>query len=213
MSLMVNEIFFSIQGESSFVGLPCAFIRLAGCNLRCNYCDTRYAYDQGVKMSIQDIVSALPAEQHGLVEVTGGEPLLQDSCPELVDRLLQDGNTVLVETNGSRDIRCLPEGSICILDIKCPLSGMSDRMDFGNLDRLRPQDELKFVIQGRSDYLWAREIIEKHSRPPPEKVLFSPAHGLLEPRELAEWTLADRLQVRIQLPIHRFLWPGEERGR
>ena len=213
MSLIVNEIFLSIQGESSFAGLPCAFIRLTGCNLRCSYCDTRYAYEEGKRMSIEDVLSALPSAHRGLVEVTGGEPLLQDACPELVDSLLKGGHTVLVETNGSRDIRCLPQDSVCILDIKCPESGMSDRMDLGNLHRLRPQDEVKFVIQSRDDYLWARQILETHPQPAPGKVLFSPAHKVLEPRALAEWILADGLEARIQLPLHRLLWPGVDRGK
>jgi 7-carboxy-7-deazaguanine synthase len=213
MSLIVNEIFVSIQGESSFAGLPCAFIRLTGCNLRCSYCDTRYAYEEGKRMSIEDVLSALPCAHRGLVEVTGGEPLLQNACPELVDRLLKEGHTVLVETNGSRDIRCLPQGSVCILDIKCPESGMSDRMELGNLHHLRPQDEVKFVIQSRDDYLWARQILETHPHPAPEKVLFSPAHQTLEPGALAEWILADGLEARIQLPLHRLLWPGVEGGK
>ena len=214
MSLLVNEIFFSIQGESSFAGLPCSFVRLTGCNLRCSYCDTRYAYEEGKWMSVEDILSALPPDHKGLVQVTGGEPLLQEETPELVDRLVQEGHPVLVETNGSLDIRCLPQGSICILDIKCPDSGMRDRMNLENLDHLRPWDEVKFVIQSRQDYLWAKELLK--TRLPlahPGKVLFSPAHGTLGPRQLAEWILDDRLEARIQLPLHRLLWPDVERGK
>ena len=164
-------------------------------------------------MSVDAVLSALPTGYKGLVEITGGEPLLQEACPELVDRLLQEGHPVLVETNGSLDIRCLPPGSICILDIKCPDSGMSDRMHLENLTHLRPQDELKFVIQSRADYLWARELLEGSPRPPAGKALFSPAHDTLEPRELAEWILADRLEARLQLPLHRLLWPTLERGK
>ena len=164
-------------------------------------------------MSVEDVLSALPPEHRGLVGVTGGEPLLQDVCLELIDRLLQKGHPVLVETNGSRDIRCLPPTSICILDIKCPDSGMSDRMNLENLTYLRPQDEVKFVIQSRTDYLWARELLKHNPSPPAQKVLFSPAHGAVEPRDLAEWILADRLKARLQLPLHRLLWPGIERGR
>lgn len=213
MSLKVNEIFFSIQGESSFAGLPCLFIRLTGCNLRCTYCDTRYAYEEGKNMSLEDILAALPTGYGGLVEVTGGEPLLQDECPLLVARLLQREHVVLVETNGSQDIRPLPEGAICILDVKCPDSRMSDRMDLDNLTRLRARDEVKFVIQSRDDYRWAKEVIRAYRPARPEKVLLSPAHDRLAPRELAEWVLADRLEARIQLPLHRLLWPGVERGR
>ncbi len=213
MSLVVNEMFFSIQGESSFAGLPCFFVRLTGCNLRCSYCDTRYAYEDGRDMSLQEVLSTLPSDYRGLVEVTGGEPLLQDACLELVDRLLRRGHTVLIETNGSRDIRRLPEGAICILDIKCPGSGMSDRMHWENLGHLRPRDEIKFVVQGRADYLWAKDLLSGLPPRPPGKVLFSPAHGTVEPRELAEWLLSDRLNARLQLPLHRLLWPDVKRGR
>jgi 7-carboxy-7-deazaguanine synthase len=213
MSLVVNETFFSIQGESSFAGLPCFFVRLTGCNLRCSYCDTRFAYEEGRNMSVEDILAAIPSGYTGLVEVTGGEPLLQEECPSLVDRLVREGHSVLVETNGSRDIRSLPEASVCILDIKCPGSGMSDRMHFDNLRHLRPQDEVKFVVQTREDYLWAKDLLGRSPSRPSGKVLFSPAHGVCDPRELAEWILTDRLRARIQLPLHRLLWPGDERGK
>jgi len=213
MPLLVNETFFSIQGESSFAGLPCFFVRLTGCNLRCSYCDTRYAYEEGKSMSVEDVLSAMPPNYTGLVEVTGGEPLLQDECPTLVDRLVREGHTVLVETNGSLDIRSLPEGSVCILDIKCPDSGMSDQMNLDNLRHLRSRDEVKFVVQSRADYLWAGHLLRQSPPRSPEKVLFSPAHGTCEPRELAEWLLTDRLEARIQLPLHRLLWPGVERAK
>jgi len=213
MSLLVNETFYSIQGESSFAGLPCFFIRLTGCNLRCSYCDTPYAYEEGKSLSVEDVLSAIPPDHTGLVEVTGGEPLLQDECPALIDRLVREGHTVLVETNGSLDIRSLPGGSVCILDIKCPDSGMSDRMDLHNLHRLRSRDEVKFVVQSRADYLWARDLMQQGLPRPAEKVLFSPAHGTCDPKELAEWLLADRLEARIQLPLHRLLWPDIERAK
>jgi len=213
VALKVNEIFFSIQGESTFAGMPGTFVRLAGCNLRCTYCDTTYAFEEGHQTSIPDILSIVRSNGRGLVTVTGGEPLLQNECADLTQRLIQDGNTVLVETNGSMDIRCLPDESVCILDIKCPGSGMSQKMDYENLQNLRPQDELKFVIQSRADYLWARELLEGSPRPPAGKALFSPAHDTLEPRELAEWILADRLEARLQLPLHRLLWPTLERGK
>ncbi len=164
-------------------------------------------------MSMEEVLAALPAGWGGLVEVTGGEPLLQDECPLLVARLLQGGHTVLVETNGSQDIRLLPEGAICILDVKCPDSRMSDRMDLDNLHRLRARDEVKFVIQSRDDYRWAKEVLQAYRPARPEKVLLSPAHDTLPPRELAEWILADKLGARIQLPLHRLLWPGVERGK
>jgi 7-carboxy-7-deazaguanine synthase len=211
--LLVNEIFFSIQGESSFVGLPCLFVRLTGCNLRCSYCDTRYAYHEGREMSVEELLSAMPPGYRGLVEVTGGEPLLQEDCPGLVDRLLRRGHTVLVETNGSLDIRSLPEPSVCILDIKCPGSGMSDRMNLENLCHLRSNDEIKFVVQNREDYLWARALLGQIPPRAPGKLLFSPAHGLCQPRDLARWILDDRLGARMQLPLHRLLWPDSSRGK
>ncbi len=213
VALVVNEMFFSIQGESSFAGLPCFFIRLTGCNLRCSYCDTRYAYEEGNRMSVSDVLAALPPDDQGLVEITGGEPLLQEECPSLVEGLLARGHPVLIETNGSRDIRCLPEEAVCILDIKCPDSGMSGHMLLENLRYLRPQDEIKFVVQSRNDYLWACRVLRDGPTRPPEKVLFSPAHDICEPSELAEWLLADRLGARIQLPLHRLLWPGVEKGK
>ena len=209
----VNEIFYSIQGESSFAGLPCLFIRLTGCNLRCSYCDTPYAFEEGTESTLQDVLTQARLFGGNLVEITGGEPLLQETCPLLVNALLEQGHTVLVETNGSLDIRCLPEAAICILDMKCPSSGMTDRMNFGNLQYLQPQHELKFVIRDREDYCWAKELFEGLSAPRPDKVLFSPAHPHLDPRQLAEWILEDRLKVRLQLPLHRVLWPGTERGR
>jgi len=213
-SLLVNEIFLSIQGESSFAGLPCTFIRLTGCNLRCSYCDTPYAYEEGTWMSVPDILSTIRSMGGGeLVEVTGGEPLLQDPCLPLMDGLLQGGHTVLVETNGSLDIRCLPEPVVCILDMKCPSSGMSHRMQLENLHFMRRQDELKFVIRTREDYQWATSILKEHTPPLEKKPLFSPAHPDLKPQQLAEWILADRLQVRLQVPLHRVLWPESLRGK
>ncbi len=213
-ALIVNEIFYSIQGESSLAGLPCTFIRLTGCNLRCTYCDTRYAYEEGVPRSIEEILSLIP-RGGDLVEVTGGEPLLQPATPRLVSSLLEEGFTVLVETNGSLDIGLLPDRCICILDVKCPGSGMSTRMDLENLRRLRPQDEVKFVVADRSDYLWAKRLLAAAPVPlrPPEKLLFTPVHDVLQPARLAEWILHDRLPVRLQVPLHRTLWPGETRGR
>ena len=214
MSLVVNEIFHSIQGESSFAGLPCTFIRLTGCNLRCSYCDTPYAYEEGLRMSIAEVLSRAGNPVGRLVEVTGGEPLIQPEAPLLVAGLLEDGNTVLVETNGSVDIRCLPPGCVAIVDVKCPSSQMSGRMDFENLRRLRPADELKFVIRDAQDYRWARSLLHDLPRPPaPGRILFSPAWPDLDPGPLAEWILADRLSVRLQIPLQRVLWPAATRGR
>lgn len=213
MPLTVSEIFFSLQGESSFAGLPCAFVRLTGCNLRCSYCDTTYAYEGGVDFSIREILDHVGTYGVRLVEVTGGEPLLQSECPDLIRSLLGEGYAVLIETNGSQDIRRLPEGCVCILDLKCPSSGMTDRMDFGNLPNLRKQDEVKFVVQNRLDYDWAKLVLEQHAERLSSKVLFSPAHPHLSGRDLAEWILSDSLQVRLQIPLHRLLWPEATRGR
>jgi len=213
MSLIVNEIFVSIQGESSFAGLPCTFIRLTGCNLRCSYCDTAYAYEDGERLSIAETYARAGSPSAGLVEVTGGEPLLQPETTRLVEKLLKEENTVLVETNGSMDIRRLPAGAIAIVDMKCPSSGMSDRMDLENLRRLRPEDELKFVIRDAKDYGWAKSLLKLLPSPTPEKLLFSPAWPDLAPRLLAEWILADHLPVRLQIPLQRILWPHEFRGR
>jgi len=213
MTLRVNEIFLSIQGESSYAGLPCVFVRLTGCNLRCSYCDTTYAYDEGVWMTIEEILGRLGPVPARLVEITGGEPLQQGSTPLLIRNLLDRGNTVLVETNGSLDIRCIPEGAVCILDMKCPSSGMSERMDRANLRRLRPGDELKFVIGDEQDYRWARSCLGELPRGADNPLLFSPVWPRLAPGRLAEWILADELTVRLQVPLHRLLWPEARRGR
>jgi 7-carboxy-7-deazaguanine synthase len=213
MPLLVNEIFLSLQGESTYAGLPCVFVRLTGCNLRCSYCDTPYAYDEGRWVSQGEILDVIGSYGVRLVEITGGEPLLQSECPELASALLGRGYTVLVETNGSQDIRLLPEGCIRIVDLKCPGSGMTDRMDFQNLHRLGRRDEVKFVLQDRRDYEWAREIMRSHPMPEPSRTLLSPAHPFLCARDLAEWMLADRPPARIQVPLHRVLWPEQPRGR
>ena len=213
MSLLVNEIFFSIQGESTYAGIPCTFVRLTGCNLRCSYCDTTHAFEEGRQMSIADILSHVKTLGCGLVEVTGGEPLLQNDCADLITRLIQAGNTVLVETNGSMDIRCLPAESVCILDIKCPGSGMNDMLNLENLHHLRPHDELKFVLCDRADYNWTKEILGNSPKPPSGKILLSPAHPNLAPHLVAEWILEDKLPVRLQPQLHRILWPNSEKGR
>lgn len=213
MTLLINEVFRSIQGESSFAGLPCLFIRLTGCNLRCSYCDTRYAYEEGEVASVETLLEQARSAGLPLVEVTGGEPLLQGACPRLVEGLVRQGHTVLVETNGSQDIRPLHDEAVCILDLKCPSSGMHDRMDLTNLQRLRPRDEVKFVLQDRADFEWAARTIETHPMPSADRILLSPAHGSMEPRTLARWILDAGLACRLQLPLHRILWPEADRGR
>jgi 7-carboxy-7-deazaguanine synthase len=211
--LFVSEIFHSLQGESSYVGYPCVFIRLSGCNLRCAYCDTRQAYEGGTEMSIGQILDRVLSRQCGLVEITGGEPLLQDETPALAASLLQKGSAVLVETNGTQDIGLLPGGVIRIMDIKCPGSGESGKTDWNNIRNLRNTDEIKFVISHKDDFDWAKNVIQKHGLDVKASILFSPVHGKLNPAELANWILEDRLRVRFQLQLHKILWPGWERGR
>jgi len=211
--LKVNEIFLSIQGESSYSGLPCTFIRLTGCNLRCSFCDTKYAYKRGKSMSLNDLLNHVQTMDCALVEITGGEPLLQEETPELTQLLLDNGFRVLVETNGSLDIRALPSGAVCILDIKCPGSGESEKMLWENLEHLKHSDEVKFVISTREDYEWARNNLISRKLSRKASILFSPCHGRLSPARLAGWILEDRLSARLQLQLHRIIWPGTEHGR
>lgn len=209
--MLVTEIFTSIQGESTYAGLPCHFIRLSGCNLRCSYCDTDYAYEQGKQMDIEEIISSLDKEI-GLVEVTGGEPLLQRETPELVRRLIDDGFKVMIETNGSINIRDIDTRAVVIMDIKTPSSAMADHFEFQNLKLLKDSDEIKFVLTGRRDYEWAVEFIESHLKGIKSNLLFSPAYGLLNPADLANWILHDRLKVRLHLQLHKIIWGSDMRG-
>lgn len=212
MSLNICEIYRSIQGESSFAGLPCALIRLAGCNLRCRYCDTRYAMEPGREMSIENVVEEVVKLGPNLVELTGGEPLVQEDTPKLAAALLEKGYQVLVETNGSLDISVLPEAAIRIMDIKCPSSGESHRVMWENIWKLSRRDEVKFVVADRHDYEWARGIIRERLGISKTKVLFSTVFGELPPRLLVEWILQDGLQVRFQLQLHKVIWPHNRRG-
>ncbi len=212
-SLVVCELFHSIQGESSRAGLPCFFIRLAGCNLHCTYCDTRYACETGGEpRTVTDLLQEAARYPDSLVELTGGEPLLQDNAYPLLQRLADAGRTVLVETNGSIDVGRVPAGVVRIVDLNCPSSGMTDRMDFGNLERLTRHDEVKFVIGDRADYLWARDLVREKKLVGRHHLLFSAVAGKLEPALLAGWILEDRLSVRLQLQLHRILWPAVARG-
>ncbi|AOY60546.1 radical SAM protein [Desulfococcus multivorans] len=211
MTLTVNEIFFSIQGESSFAGRPCVFIRLTGCNLRCAYCDTRYAYYDGVALDIPDILQRVADYQCPLVEVTGGEPLIQAETPLLIGELIERDFTVLLETNGTQDISRIDDRCIRIVDVKCPTSGEADKNDLDNFDRLSSHDEIKFVIGNREDYEFARTIAGRLSgRPNP--VHFSPVFGRLAPDQMAAWILEDRLNVRLQPQLHKIIWNPEQRG-
>ena len=211
ISLAINEIFVSIQGESTWAGLPCVFVRTMGCPLRCRWCDTEYAFYEGRRWRIDDLLEEACRHSIDLVEITGGEPLAQPGTPALAAALLDRGKTVLVETSGSFDISVLPEGAHAIMDLKCPSSGECEQNDLGNLARLRRGDELKFVIGTRADYDWAASIVREHelSRLP---VLFSPVWGEIDFAALAQWILEDRLPVRMQVQLHKVLWPHVERG-
>lgn len=211
--MKVCEMFTSIQGESSYAGLPCTFIRLSGCNLRCSYCDTQYSYEEGREIAVDDILAYVKGEGIPLVEITGGEPLMQrQGLQILISRLLDDGYMVLVETNGTKSIKNIDVRTVIILDIKTPGSGMNDRNDLSNIEYLKPSDEVKFVISGREDYEWSKRIIDSHDLGSRCMVLFSPATGRLEPRELIAWILEDRLQVRLNLQVHKYIFGPNERG-
>ncbi len=203
--MKINEIFKSIQGESSFAGLPCVFVRLTGCNLRCSYCDTAYAYKEGSEISIDEILRRVKRFNCPLVEITGGEPLLQEETCFLVNKLLNAGERVLIETNGSLDIGRLDERAIRIVDLKCPGSGESDKTYWKNLDNLRQTDEVKFVLSNRQDYEWAKGVIEKYRLLDKAKVLLSVAFDRLAPEKVVKWMLKDNLNVRFQLQLHKYI--------
>jgi 7-carboxy-7-deazaguanine synthase len=211
--LVVNEIFHSIQGESTHAGRPCVFVRLTACDLRCSWCDTPYAFTEGQRMSIDEVVERVKAFGCPVVEITGGEPLLQKNVHPLMQRLLDEGMTVLLETGGHLDISAVPQGVCRIVDVKCPGSGESHRVNWRNLGHLTDGDEVKFVIADRNDYEFARGVVQEHRLTERTKaVLFSPVHGLLPPRALAEWILEDGLAVRLQLQVHKYIWDPQTRG-
>jgi 7-carboxy-7-deazaguanine synthase len=224
--MVITEIFKSIQGEGTRAGLPCIFVRLTGCNLRCNWCDTAYAFYGGTKQLLDEVIekvralSGEGARRVMLVEITGGEPLLQAETPALAERLLAEGYSVMIETSGERFVGVLPREVIKIVDVNCPDSGEADTFEMANLEVLGPQDEIKFVISTRRDFDFAREFTLRHERSERvHEVLFSPAFpdpaGAwpgLEARELAEWILADGLPVRLGLQLHRFIWDPAMKG-
>jgi len=212
LTVKVNEIFYSIQGESTYSGLPCIFIRLSGCNLRCSWCDTAYAYDHGFDITIDDILKQVKKFNCRLVEVTGGEPLLQAGTPVLIKRLLNKGYEVLLETNGSLDTTGIDERCIKIIDVKCPSSGESKKNRLENLKRLNPLDQVKFVIKTRDDYDFAKKILKTVPAISSNRVLFSPVLKNLKPSLLAEWILDDGLKARLHLQIHKIVWPDIEKG-
>jgi len=210
--LKVNEIFYSIQGESTFAGLPCVFIRLTGCNLRCRYCDTPYAYEEGKNLSLDEIQERVARYHCDLIEITGGEPLLQPEAVNLSSNLMKQGKTILVETNGTQNIDRLPESAIRIMDIKCPGSGESAKMDWNNIGRLRANDNVKFVISHRDDFDWAVNIVEKYNLLDKAIVLLSPAFGLLHPEVIATWLLKLSIPIRLNLQLHKYIWDPNRRG-
>lgn len=210
--MKVCEIFTSIQGESSYVGLPCTFIRFTGCNLTCAYCDTEYARKSGVELSEDEIINEVSLIGVNLVEITGGEPLLQKGVLHLVERLLNEGYKVLVETNGSLPIRAIDPRATIVLDVKTPGSGMFEEMDLTNLEYLKPSDEVKFVLVNKNDYKWAKKFIRKHALDSKCKVLLSPAFGRLEPDALSAWMLEDRVPARLNLQIHKYIFGTDKKG-
>ncbi|MBI3400998.1 MAG: radical SAM protein [Acidobacteria bacterium] len=211
--LTVNEIFYSIQGESTRAGRPCVFVRLTACDLRCTWCDTPYAFHEGGKMSVDEVIAAVERHRCTLVEITGGEPLLQDDVYPLMERLLARGNTVMLETGGHRPIDKVPAAVLKVVDVKCPASGEADKNDWRNLSLLAPHDEVKFVVQDRADYEFARDVIARHALASrAAAVLMSPVHGVLDPQTLSEWILADHLPVRLQLQLHKYIWTSTTRG-
>ena len=210
--MRVTEIFHSIQGESSFTGQPCVFIRLTGCPLRCTWCDTAYAFFGGHELSIEQILATVDSYDCRLVEVTGGEPLAQSDVFPLITKLCDRGYEVLIETSGAIDTAQVDTRAHIILDVKCPGSGMSDRMHWPNVTRLTMKDEAKFVLLDRSDYEWACDILARYEIAKRCVVLMSPVFGSLDPRQLAEWVLADRLPVRLQLQLHKLIWTPDMRG-
>lgn len=211
--LTVTEIFHSIQGESTRAGTPCVFVRLTACDLRCRWCDTPYAFHEGTKRSVDDVLAEVSRYGCQTVEITGGEPLLQDDVYPLMERLLAQGRTVLLETGGHRSVAKVPTGVVRIVDVKCPGSGEADRMHWDNLTQLTARDEVKFVIGDRADYDYALDVVRRYRLPATcGAVLFSPVHGELDPKTLAAWMLADGVDARLQLQIHKLIWSPTQRG-
>ncbi len=204
--LRINEIFFSLQGESSKTGLPTVFIRLTGCPLRCSYCDTEYAFHGGDKLAVDDILARVETYQTPHVCVTGGEPLAQKTCLTLLNQLCDQGYEVSLETSGAMDVAAVDPRVMKILDFKTPASGEADRNLYSNIEYLQPGDQIKFVICDRPDYDWARELIRSRNLTERCQILFSPSHDELPARELADWILADHLPVRLQVQLHKYLW-------
>ena len=212
-TLQLSEVFYSIQGESSFAGYPCLFFRLAGCNLRCSNCDAKYTYeDPASPTPLSTLLNEAARHPNALIEITGGEPLLQEGVYPLMEALLARDRAVLLETNGSLNIARVPKEVVKIIDLKCPDSGMAEKMDLANLTLLAPHDEIKFVVSSRADYDWAVTMIREHRLAEKAKLILSPVLGRLAPALLAQWLLADALPARLQLQLHTLLWPEKKRG-
>lgn len=211
--LTINEIYLSIQGESTHVGRPCAFVRLTACDLRCSWCDTPYAFTEGRKMTVESVLAGVQKLGCKLVEMTGGEPLLQADVYPLMEALIQTGHEVLVETGGHVPLTRLPRKVRAIIDVKCPGSGESGKMHWSNLGTLKPGDEVKFVIKDRVDFDYARTVVIDHRLTErAAAVLFSPVHGVMAPDLLAQWILESGLPVRLQLQAHKYIWRPDARG-
>lgn len=210
--LKVNEIYFSIQGESSRAGLPCIFIRLTYCNLRCTYCDTEYAFYEGKDYTIDQLLEEVENYDCRLIEITGGEPLVQDECINLIKRLCDNGYEVMLETGGSLPVKGIDPRVMIIMDLKCPSSGMVKKNLYENINYIKPTDEIKFVIGNREDYEWSKEIIRKFELGSKCNLLFSVVFGKLEPVTLVEWILKDKLRVRFQIQVHKYIWAPHMKG-
>ena len=211
--MRITEIYQSIQGESSYAGLPCVFVRTTGCDLRCSWCDSEFTFTGGTQMTLDQIMSEVEKYDCKLVELTGGEPMLQPQIYELATRLADAGHTLLIETGGHRDISKLDPRVIRVMDLKCPASGECEKNLFSNLEHLRPSDEIKFVLADREDYNWALKTVREHRLEDQVKLLISTAFGALEPADVVGWMLTDKLRARFQLQLHKYIWPPEERRR
>ncbi|WP_456409312.1 radical SAM protein [Caldithrix abyssi] len=210
--LKINEIFYSIQGESTYAGLPCVFVRLTYCNLRCTYCDTEYAFYEGQEMGLDEIIARIKTYQCNLVEITGGEPLIQPAVYPLMERLLDNGFEVLLETGGHMDVSKVDQRVKRIMDVKCPSSGEAEKTHWPNMELLKNDDQVKFVIGDRRDFDYALEVLEKYNLLNRCPVLFSPVFGRLENGQLAEWILATQKPIRMQLQLHKYIWKPDQRG-
>jgi 7-carboxy-7-deazaguanine synthase len=210
--LKINEIYYSVQGESTKAGLPCVFVRLTLCNLRCTYCDTEYAFYEGKDLSVDEIIDKIKEYNCSLVEITGGEPLFQNESLDLMKQLADSGFEVLLETGGSLPVKDVDQRVKVIMDLKTPSSGMMKKNLYENINHLKKEDEVKFVIGSREDYLWSKDILQKYSLYNKCEILFSVVFGKLLPVELVNWILEDNLNVRFQLQMHKFIWKPDQKG-